>query len=124
MDESIQDLKSTTFFRRRLTRRKIAELQKIVRDFPALSRRELGRTICEHLDWRTPKGTDSIQSVLRLLEALAEAGVVTLPKKDASRAPGRQQQPLWSERSEAPAPIHCTLDRLLPLTAMVVVEPG
>ena len=126
MDESIQDLKSTTFFGRRLTRRKIAEVQKIVRDFPALSRRELGHTICEHLGWRTPKGTDSIQSALGLLEALAEAGVVTLPKKDASRAPGRQQQPVWSERSEASAPIHCTLDRLLPLTAMVVVveEPS
>ena len=124
MDESIQDLKSTTFFGRRLTRRKIAEVQKIVRDFPALSRRELGHTICEHPGWRTPKGTDSIQSALGLLEALAEAGVVTLPKKDASRAPGRQQQPVWSERSEAPAPIHCALDRLLPLTAMVVEEPS
>ena len=79
MDESIQTLKSTTFFGRRLTRRKIAEVQKVVRDFPALSRRELGHTICEHLGWRTPKGTDSIQSALGLLEALEEAGVVTLP---------------------------------------------
>ena len=124
MDESIQTLKSTTFFGRRLTRRKIAEVQKVVRNFPALSRRELGHTICEHLGWRTPKGTDSIQSALGLLEALEEAGVVTLPKKDASRAPGRQQPLVWSARSEAPAPIHCSLDRLLPLQAVVVVEPS
>ena len=113
MDESIQNLKSATFFGRRLTRRKIAEVQKVVRDFPSLSRRELGHTICEHPGWRTPKGTDSIQSALGLLEALEVAGVVTLPKKDASRAPGRQQPPVRSARSEAPAPIHCSLGRHL-----------
>ena len=124
MDESIQTLKSATFFGRHLTRRKIAEAQKVVRDFPALSRRELGHTICEHPGWRTSKGTDSIQSALGLLEALEEAGVVTLPKKDASRAPGRQQQLVWSARSEAPAPIHCSLGRLLPLQALVVEEPS
>ena len=113
MDEAIRTLKSTTFFGRRLTRRQIAEVQKTVRDFPALSRRELGHTICEHLGWHAPSGTDSIQSALGLLEALEEAGVVTLPRKDETRAPGRQRTPVRTARSEAPAPFDCALARHL-----------
>ena len=114
MDEAIRTLKSTTFFGRRLTRRQIVEVQKTVRDFPALSRRELGHTICEHLGWHAPSGTDSIQSALGLLEALEEAGVVTLPRKDETRAPGRQRRPVRTARSEAPSPgisRHCSSDR-------------
>ena len=124
MDEAIRTLKSTTFFGWRLTRRQIAEVQKTVRDFPALSRRELGHTICEHLGWHAPSGTDSIQSALGLLEALEEAGVVTLPRKDETRAPGRQRRPVRTARSEAPAPIDGALARLLPLEAAVVEEPS
>ena len=124
MDEAIRTLKSTTFFGRRLTRRQIAEVQKTVRDFPALSRRELGHTICEHLGWHAPSGTDSIQSALGLLEALAEVGVVTLPRKDETRAPGRQRRPVRTARSEAPARIDGALARLLPLEAAVVEEPS
>ncbi|MDE0000879.1 MAG: IS4 family transposase [Rhodospirillaceae bacterium] len=123
MDESIRKLKSTTFFGRRLTRRQIAEVQSIVRGFPALSRRELGHTVCEHLNWRTPGGNDSIQSALGLLEALETAGVVVLPEKDASRRPGRQGRPVHGPRSEPQPPIECALDRLLPLRAEPVEDP-
>ena len=52
----IKKLKSTTFFGRRFTRRQIAEVQQMVATFPALSRKELAQTICEHLHWHTPSG--------------------------------------------------------------------
>ena len=42
MDSRIENLKSTTFCGTRLTRRQIADLQKTVELFPALSRHEAG----------------------------------------------------------------------------------
>ena len=56
MDPRIANLKSTTFFGKRLRRRQIADIQATVSLFPGLSRRELGSTICEHLGWFTPSG--------------------------------------------------------------------
>ena len=47
MDPRIASLKSTTFCGRRLTRRQIADVQETV----ALSRNELAKTVCEHLNW-------------------------------------------------------------------------
>ena len=58
MDSRIENLKSTTFGGTRLTRRQIADIQKTVELFPALSRHELAATLCSHLGWFTPKGRD------------------------------------------------------------------
>ena len=65
MDPLIENLKSTTFFGKRLTRRQIADIQETVGLFPKLSRTELGHTICEHLRWQTPKGSNRILGWLR-----------------------------------------------------------
>ena len=62
MDFRIENLKSTTFGGTRLTRRWIADLQKTVARFPALSRHELASTLCSHLGWFTPKGRDRLGS--------------------------------------------------------------
>ncbi len=45
MDPRIENLKSTTFFGKRLRRRQIADIQTTVSLYPGLSRRELGSTI-------------------------------------------------------------------------------
>ena len=58
MDSRIEKLKSSTFCGTQLTRRQIADLQKTVEMFPALSRHELAATLCSHLGWFTPKGRD------------------------------------------------------------------
>ena len=62
MDFRIENVKSTTFGGTRLTRRWIADLQKTVARFPALSRHELASTLCSHLGWFTPKGRDRLGS--------------------------------------------------------------
>ena len=49
MDPRIENLQSTTFCGRRFTRRQIAQVQETVATFPALARKELAQTICEHL---------------------------------------------------------------------------
>jgi len=47
VDARIINLDSTTFCGRRFTRRQLADVQQTVASFPALSRKELARTICE-----------------------------------------------------------------------------
>ena len=75
MDSRIEKLKSTTFCGTRLTRRRIADIQKTVELFPALSRHELAATLCSHLGWFTPKGRDRLGSCLRILEQLESGGI-------------------------------------------------
>ena len=58
MDPRIAVPRSPTFFGRRLTRREISEIQAKVAAFPALSRHEVGQTICERLGWRTGTGAN------------------------------------------------------------------
>ena len=92
MDPGIENLTSTTFFGRRLTRRQIADVQETVALLPALSRNELAKTICEHLSWTTPKATTGSRP-LRTLESLEELGILTLPAKRKHRiktAPGNR----------------------------------
>jgi phage FluMu protein gp41 len=64
VDARIENLKSTTFAGMRLTRRQIASIQETVKTFSALSRRELAHTICEHLNWQTPKGEKKFNHAL------------------------------------------------------------
>ena len=115
MDPSIRDLKKTTFHGRRLTRREIAGIQKTVGMFPALSRRELALTVCEHLNWRTPSGGDRLAACLRTLEHLELEGVLTLPsKRDTASGPPR---PIRHTAASDPQPeIACRLSDLEPLS--------
>ena len=104
MDPLIENLKSTTFFGKRLTRRQIADIQETVGLFPKLSRTELGHTICEHLRWQTPKGSNRIHLATRLLEELERLGILTLPARSAM--PGRgPQRPITPGERTAPQPI-------------------
>ena len=66
VDPRIKNLKSTTFFGRRFTRRQIVDIQQAVATFPALSRKELAQTICEHLRWHTPTGGNRVAAALGL----------------------------------------------------------
>lgn len=87
---SIDDLQKTTFSGRRFTRKQLERVQETVQTFSQLSRKELALTVCEHLDWRTPKGTLKVQSGLTLLERLEEEGVITLPSKRVAKKPVRR----------------------------------
>lgn len=84
---SVEDLPSTTFSGRRFTRAQLRQVAETVRDFPRLSRHELAETICEHLNWRTPRGRNKTGCALRLLEAVESYGLCTLPKKRDAAAP-------------------------------------
>ena len=100
MDPRIKNLKSTTFFGRRFTRRQIAAIQQTVATFPALSRKELAQTICEHLRWRTPTGGNRVAAALGLLERLERGR-----HPDAARQ-ARPQDAARAAQAGRPDPAH------------------
>lgn len=83
--ESVHSLETTTFCGRRFTRAQLVRVQETVETFPNLSRHALASTLCEHLDWTTPKGTYKISSCLKLLDELERLGMVGLPAKRKKR---------------------------------------
>ena len=115
MDPRIERLETTTFFGRRFTRRQIADIQETVALFPDDSRSELARTICEHLNWYTPKGDYRQSACLRVLERLEGLGILALPAKRAGGSAGRQPIIHTAARGPRP-PIACELPALQPLS--------
>ena len=72
----------------------IDEIQETVRLFPALSRWELGQTICEHLGWFTASGSYKTDACLTLLQQLEAKGRLRLPPKRAISPQGHAPIPL------------------------------
>ena len=122
MDPLIENLKSTTFFGKRFTRKQLADIQITVGRFPKLSRAELGRTICEHLRWRTPGGRDRLKSALGLLEELERLGILSLPPK-RHRGRGRQKPVELTSRTAPRSLIDGPLAGLAPLQLEPVTKP-
>ena len=87
--ESVETLEKTTFSGRRFTRKQLARVQETVSAFPKLSCNELALTICEHLDWTTPKGTYKVRQCLDMLDRLEAEGIVRLPATRPKRKPER-----------------------------------
>ena len=130
MDVQIEKLKTTTFFGRRFSRKQIAEIKETVTRFPALSRDELAMTLCENLNWTTPKGEYRRSACLRTLETLEQQAVLTLPAKRNPHATAKRQQQAGQsvlestpvpEPAPLPHPIACDLADLKPL-ALVAAD--
>ena len=123
MEPLIEKLKSTTFFGRRFTRRQIAEVQQMVATFPALSRKELAQTICEHLHWHTPSGGNRVKAALGMLEQLEQAGILRLPPKRTQNMRNGPRQPVVPTRRSDPQPrIESGLRELQPLRLQLVEQ--
>jgi len=122
MDQKIIELKRTTFFGKRFTRRQLSDMQQTVDNFPALSRRELAQTICEHLNWKTAQGDNRYQACLQVLEHLEQLGLWRLPPKQPRRPRGKNKPLEWTERSAEQARIEGSLSALLPLQIQLVAS--
>ena len=60
----IKELKTTTFSGRRLTRRQIAQVQETVALPPGNTRSELCKTVCQHLGWKSAKGSSKVYACM------------------------------------------------------------
>ena len=122
MDPRIERLETTTFFGRRLTRRQIADIQETVALFPNDTRNELAKTICEHLNWRTPKGDYRVSACLRTLERLEGFGILTLPEK-RDNGSGALPTIRHTAASDPQPDIACDLSALEPLSLCAADGP-
>jgi len=121
MDPKIQNLASTTFCGRRFRRQQLADIQKTVNTFPNLSRCELAQTICEHLNWVTPRGTNKLNTCLNLLDEMEALDIICLPAKIQQKKK-TQKTIQWTDQSNESAPIDCSLDDIMPITLQIVTE--
>ena len=120
--KSVENLLRTTFSGRRFTRKQLAQVQETVERFPKLSRTELARTVCEHLNWKTPNGKDKVESCLTLLEKLEAHGVVSLPATQARREQHRRVPQL--DKDTPKTPIEAALSTLMPIRLEPVGSSG
>ncbi len=99
---------------RPITRREISEIQETVNLFGKLSRKELSHTICEHLNWRTPSGTNKWNACLNMLKKFEKKGLLTLPAKKSHTRPAGK--PIVFSKKTTPGPTICTsLDAVVPV---------
>lgn len=89
-------MKSRTFSGRRFNPAELVEIRDVVASFPALSRTELAKTICELLDWTRASGTLKGRECLEFLEELDAEGMIRLPEK-------RERRPFGSKTRIQPA---------------------
>ena len=123
MDNKVDSLLKTTFGGRQFRRHQLTEIQKTVRMFSGLSRRELAHTICERFQWKTPRGTDKIQTCLNALEEMESRGIIKLPAKVERNHKARQKKILWTDQTNEALPIDCAVNELMPINLQVVTEP-
>ena len=123
MDPRIENLKSTTFFGKRLTRKQISDIQQTTQTFTSLSRWELGQTICEHLNWHKAMGGYRIDACLLMLEQLESLGILSLPPKAPSKQNfGNSKKIIWTEKTSSQPTLDEKLSSLTPISLQVVRE--
>ena len=123
MNNTIELLASTTFAGKRFNRKQLAEIQRTVNECRHLSHRELGHTVCEHLNWLTPGGNHRIQTCLNALEEMEAAGLFQLPEKQ-TRPNKATQKPLhWGEHSAPQPTIEGVVGQFTDIRIEPVTEP-
>jgi hypothetical protein len=123
MNEAIDSLASTTFAGKRFNRRELVKIQHTVNDCRHLSLRELGHTLCEHLNWLTPGGKYRIQRCLNALEEMQAAGLFQLPEKQARPGKATQKSIPWTNRTASQAAINGALGQFTAIVVEPVTEP-
>ena len=112
---------SLTLSGRYFSKKELFQIQQTVRLFSKLSLTELAQTVCDHLDWVTPKGQNKINSCLVALEKLEALGYVQLPQKRQQKK--RETKKITaSERTEQGESIHCSLEALGSIELRLVNE--
>ena len=103
--------KPLTLSGRYFSKKDIIAVQQTVRSFPVLSMTELAQTVCEHLNWVTPKGRNKLNSCFTALEKLEALGYLQLPEKREQKQ--RESKPITgSDQTDQGDLIQCSLDSL------------
>ena len=111
MNPKIETLESTTFGSKRFTRKQLFMIQETVAEFPNLSHRELGLTICELIQWVNPAGNHKIQSCLSALKEMEKIGLFTLPAKRAIKK-SIPKEIKWTDKTKEQQNLCCQVGDL------------
>jgi hypothetical protein len=106
---------------RYFSKKELRQIQETVKMFPNLSRTELAFTICEHLSWITPKGSNKINSCLGALEQLENREYIKLPQKEAKKN-RITKKIVWSDKTVEETQIVCSLEEIAPLELKIVKD--
>ena len=98
----------------------IAHIQDVVKRFPRLSRNELAKTLCEHLNWVSPSGASKVKGCLTLLERLADQDLVVLPDKSARGRLTPDKPPSLTQRTVEKPLIKGALKDLSPINLQIL----
>lgn len=116
-----RDLKPMCLSGRYFSIKNLLHIQETVKTFSGLSRRELAYTICEHLSWRTPRGTAKVQSCLTALEKLEKQNFIQLAPKRSQKI--RQAKSIgFSDRTNPGVEVKCSVDEISNLELQIVKE--
>lgn len=75
-------------------------IRETVELFPALSREELARTICDHLEWYSASGAPKVEACGKLLNRLEAQGVFQLPAKRTVPRGGPRGARGWTQQTD------------------------
>lgn len=108
---------------REITPQQIEEIQETIDTFRRLSRAELAKTICEHLEWYTPSGSQKVEACTKLLEKLEERKLIKLPAKRPSSKSGPEAPVEITDKTDPPsADIVTKLKSLTPIQLDIAKE--
>ena len=105
---------------REITAEEVGHIQQVVGRFRQLSRQELARTLCEHLQWYSPSGALKVKNCLKLLERLADADMIVLPKKLPGGRLTPDKPPALTDRTAARPLIKGPLKAYQPIELIAV----
>ncbi len=101
----------------------VALIREVVELFPGLSRKELARTLCDHLGWYTAAGTYKEEACRKLLGRLEAQGLVRLPEKRPTGT--RRPVPvaaMWGPCTNPGRSVTCSLRQLGSVRLEVVAD--
>jgi hypothetical protein len=99
----------------------LEQIQRLIVENPAWSRRKLSQALCEHWDWRNGVGRWKDMASRTLLVKLHGRGLIQLP--DRRQAPSnRMRRPSAPVCRPEEPPVKCGLARLGPLTVAEVSQ--
>ena len=110
MNTEIELLTSTTFGDKQFTRKQLYEIQSTVKRFPGLSRTELARTLCEHLNLMTHTGKHRLKLCLNALDEMEAIELIALPAKIIQKTKSKPKKIKWTKRTATQATISTPLD--------------
>lgn len=109
-----RDMQSISFCGRRFTPADLKLIAEVVESCSALSRAELGATVCELLEWKRPSGRLKSRECRDLLELLQGEGLIELPPKGNGRPAGLSDAVARTRGGEPGEPITGTVGELGP----------